>query len=93
MWVEPVPTNARIGRKTSTSAHAVDALPQTAKALRCGDHARRARMRVQARTFWWAEFSVNGGTFVASPQRVPANPMAPVQVTIVEAGSQLVTLP
>jgi hypothetical protein len=50
-------------------------------------------MRVQARMFWWAEFSVNGGTFVASPQRVPANPMAPVQVTIVEAGSQLVTLP
>jgi len=47
-------------------------------------------MTVRARTFWRAEFSVNGGAFVALPRPVPAHPAPPVQVTIVEARSQLV---
>jgi len=62
---------------------------------RCADHFGHAYttstgvMSVRARAFWRAEFSVNGGAFVALPAPVPANPMAPVQVTIVEARSQL----
>jgi hypothetical protein len=63
---------------------------------RCADHFGHAYttskgvMSVHAQTFWRAEFSVNGGAFVALPQPVPANPMTPIQVTIVEARSQLV---
>jgi len=63
---------------------------------RCADHFGHAYttstgvMSVRARTFWRAEFSVNGGAFVALPAPVPANPMPPIQVTIVEARSQLV---
>jgi hypothetical protein len=65
----------------------------------CADHFGHAYttskgvMSVHARTFWRAEFSVNGGAFVALPQPVPANPMTPIQVAIVEARSQLVTPP
>ena len=64
--------------------------------VRCADHFGHAYttstgvMSVRARTFWRAEFAINGGAFVALPQPLPANPMPPIQVTIVEARSQLV---
>jgi hypothetical protein len=47
-------------------------------------------MTVRARTFGRAEFSVNGGAFVALPRPVAANPAPAMRVTIVEARSQLV---
>jgi hypothetical protein len=65
----------------------------------CVDHyghaytTKKGPMRVDATTFWKAEFSVNGGAFVALTKPVRANPAPAIQVAIVEARSQLVANP
>jgi hypothetical protein len=70
--------------------------PSSSCDAQCGDHyghaytTRKGAMKVDARSFWTAEFSVNGGGYVALPNPVAANPAPSVQVTIVEARSQLV---
>jgi hypothetical protein len=52
---------------------------------------RTGPMAVSAQAFWTAEFSVNGGAFVALPAPVPADAAPPRTVTIAQARSQLIS--